>query len=385
MKVLKYLFITVLILTVAAVIGFYHVIGQLDMGGGPKYRQTSQGLTDKEKRKMNNTKLTQLQAHLDFQCQHEERPERSQEVQQLYDYALYYDLHNMWTGKKGDEVWNGLARFYRIAALNGDYKANLRLQYLLKSGRISSQFPQSEVHSLNEHFAQQLPATAYYKLYSYLDIGYGVRTEKDGKYAYLRKAADLGSREAQYAIAEILGDIDDKETLEMRLKITEQLYACASEQGLGSASDYLGLRYEGRKEYTNALRAFHQGVKNGSSISATILVEIFKKESKEDYLTNLKLELDSERSQRYEIIWRYLSYNDYLHPTVPDLDEIIPLPPAPLPEWGGKIAFQRWYEGEAPPRPSEALMYHLARQAGLDPDTGFDEATGLPKEVKKKK
>jgi len=60
--------------------------------------------------------------------------------------------------------------------------------------------PQTEVHNLNEELAKQLPATAYYNLYGYLDEGYGVRTEEGGKYAYLRKAADLGSREAQYIV-----------------------------------------------------------------------------------------------------------------------------------------------------------------------------------------
>ena len=34
-------------------------------------------------------------------------------------------------------------------------------------------------------------------------------------------------------------------------------------------------------------------------------------------------------------------------PKVPDLDDIVPLPPAPLPEWDGKSPLQRWYEGEA--------------------------------------
>ena len=47
----------------------------------------------------------------------------------------------MWTGDKGDEVWNSLARYYRIAAANGDYKANVRLQYLLNTGRISTDMP----------------------------------------------------------------------------------------------------------------------------------------------------------------------------------------------------------------------------------------------------
>ena len=44
--------------------------------------------------------MEQLQANLEFVCKHEERPELSQETQQLYHYALYNDLHNMWTGKK---------------------------------------------------------------------------------------------------------------------------------------------------------------------------------------------------------------------------------------------------------------------------------------------
>ena len=70
-------------------------------------------------------------------------------------------------------------------------------------------------------------------------------------------------------------------------------------------------------------------------------------------------------------------------PKVHDLDDIVPLPPAKLPKWDGKIAFQRWYEGEAPPKPSEALMQKLANQAGLRVDTGLNLETGLPREVKK--
>ncbi|MBN6067091.1 sel1 repeat family protein, partial [Aggregatibacter actinomycetemcomitans] len=333
--------------------------------------------------KANRDKMNQLQAKLAFTCKHEEKPELSEETQQLYNYALYHDLHNMWTGKKGDAVWNGLARYYRIAAMNGDYKANLRLQYLLKSGRISSDMPQTEVHNLNEALAKQLPATAYYNLYGYLDVGYGVRTEKDGKYAYLRKAADLGSREAQYVVGDILTDINDEETRPLRLKIYEQLLACASEPGLGDASEMLGIALERKKEYQKAIAVFHQGVKNGSELSANVLARVFNNTREKDYLENLNLKKDSERARRYKIIGDYLYNKDYLQPKVPDLDEIVPLPPAPLPDWDGKIAFQRWFEGEPPAKPDEALVYRLALQAGLNPDTGLDEKTGMPKKPTK--
>jgi len=381
-RIFKIIVIVITALIVLAIWAGMSLFKGIDLGGTG--HATSPGIIDEYKaRKIKMEKMEQLKANLEFTCKHEEKPELLPETQQLYNYALYHDLHNMWTGKRGDEVWNGLARYYRIAAMNGDYKANIRLQYLLKSGRISSDMPQTEVLNLNEELAKQLPATAYYNLYGYLDVGYGVRTEKDGKYAYLRKAADLGSREAQYVVGDILTDIKDEGTLQQRLKIYEQLLSCSSEQGFGEASEMLGLGYESDKEYSKALEAFHQGVKNGSELSASVLSEVFNNKRENKYLDDLNLKEDIERARRYKIIGDYLYDKDYLQPKVPDLDEIVPLPPAKLPEWDGKIAFQRWFEGEAPPKPDEALVRRLAWQAGLNGDTGLDEKTGMPKKPTK--
>ena len=381
-RIFKIIVIIMTVLIVLAIWAGMSLFEGVDLGGAG--HSTSPGVIDEYKaRKIKMEKMEQLQANLEFVCKHEEKPELSQETQQLYNYALYHDLHNMWTGKRGDEVWNGLARYYRIAAMNGDYKANIRLQYLLKSGRISSDMPQTEVHNLNEELAKQLPATAYYNLYGYLDVGYGVRTEKDGKYAYLRKAADLGSREAQYVVGDILTDINDEETRLLRLKIYDQLLACASEQGLGQASVMLGIGLQRKNEYQQALEVFHQGTKNGSSSSASRLEEAFSGKQKDGDMDFLNLSEDSERSRRYKIIGDYLYEKDYLQPKVPDLDDIVPLPPAKLPEWDGKIAFQRWFEGDAPAKPDEALVRRLAWQAGLNDDTGLDEKTGMPKKPTK--
>ena len=384
-----------LVVVIAAIIGLFCLYRYFECnpirisGGGPSDPLPARCYA-KEQEQQRKTQMAQLEqlAALEFTCKKEERPPLSKETQQLYNYALYHDLHNMWTGDKGDDVWNGLARYYRIAAANGDYKANVRLQYLLNTGRISTDMPQTEVHNLNEELAKQLPATAYYNLYGYLDEDYGVRTEEGGKYAYLRKAADLGSREAQYTVAEMLADIEDseetQEAFKYRLNLVEQLWACASEQGLGEASINLGISLKSDKKYSEAVKVFYQGVKNGDSMSASTLRGGFSQQTtKDNRLDFLDLAPDEERSRRYDIIWNYLTDNDYLQPKVPDLDEIVPLPPAKLPKWDGKIAFQRWYEGEAPPKPSEALMQKLANQAGLRVDTGLDLETGLPREVKK--
>ena len=388
-KCLKILFI----LVIAAIIGLFCLYRYLEcnpifLGGGPSGPRPER-CDIKEKEQQRKTQMAQLEqlAALEFTCKKEVQPPLSEETQQLYNYALYHDLHNMWTGEKGDEVWNGLARYYRIAAANGDYKANVRLQYLLNTGRINTDMPQTEVHNLNEELAKQLPATAYYNLYGYLDEGYGVRTEEGGKYAYLRKAADLGSREAQYTVAEMLADIEDseetQEAFKFRLNLVKQLWACASEQGLGEASGNLGSFLRLDKRYDEALKVSHQGVKNGDSISALVLSHAFESEVQADNLNFLDVSPDDERVKRYHMISSYLSRYDYLQPKVPDLDEIVPLPPAKLPKWDGKIAFQRWYEGEAPPKPSEALMQKLANQAGLRVDNGLDLETNLPKSVKK--
>ena len=391
---MKKCFKILLVLLLASIIGLFFLYRYLEcnpirIGGGGPSNPLPARCYAKEQEQQRKTQMAQLEqlAALEFTCKKEERPPLSEETQQLYNYALYHDLHNMWTGDKGDEVWNSLARYYRIAAANGDYKANVRLQYLLNTGRISTDMPQTEVHNLNEELAKQLPATAYYNLYGYLDEGYGVRTEEGGKYAYLRKAADLGSREAQYTVAEMLADIEDseetQEAFKFRLNLVEQLWACASEQGLGEASGNLGSFLRLDKRYDEALKVSHQGVKNGDSISALVLSHAFESEVQADNLNFLDVSPDDERVKRYHMISSYLSRYDYLQPKVPDLDEIVPLPPAKLPKWDGKIAFQRWYEGEAPPKPSEALMLKLANQAGLRVDNGLDLETGLPREVKK--
>ena len=391
---MKKCFKILLVLLLASIIGLFFLYRYLEcnpifLGGGPSGPRPER-CDIKEKEQQRKTQMAQLEqlAALEFACKKEELPPLSEETQQLYNYALYHDLHNMWTGEKGDEVWNGLARYYRIAAANGDYKANVRLQYLLNTERISTDMPQTEVHNLNEELAKQLPATAYYNLYGYLDEGYGVRTEEGGKYAYLRKAADLGSREAQYTVAEMLADIEDseetQEAFKFRLNLVKQLWACASEQGLGEASINLGISLQSDKKYSEAVKVFYQGVKNGDAMSASTLRGGFSQQTtKDNRLDFLDLAPDEERSRRYDIIWNYLAKYDYLQPKVPDLDEIVPLPPAKLPKWDGKIAFQRWYEGEAPPKPSEALMQKLANQAGLRVDNGLDLETNLPKSVKK--
>ncbi|MBN6077103.1 sel1 repeat family protein [Aggregatibacter actinomycetemcomitans] len=311
---------------------------------------------------------------LDFTCRHETKPPLSPDTQALYNYALYHDLHNMWRGKKGDPVWQAAAVYYRIAAANGDYKANIRLQYLVRSGRVIVREPMDEVYQLNRALEKILPATAYYHFYQYLSRGYGIKTEKGGHYAYLRKAADMGNAEAQYIVGNAIIEATTLESPDRvkRFEIAEKMQVCSSEQGFAKAGMDLAMRARSARNYSESVKLFHQSVKGGGELSAFSLELGFNKrttpENKVDYLA---LKPDAERSLRYKMIGDFLFRNDYLEPKVPDLDKIVPLPPAKLPAWDGKIAFQRWYEGPSPAKPSDELMQKLADKAGLDVKTGL--------------
>ena len=339
----------------------------------PAYCSIGEKWQEKQRKKETMKTIEEIKKNLEFTCVHEKRPPLSEETQQLYNYALHRDLNHMWPGQRGDGFWDELLPYYRIAAANGDYKANVRLQFLLSDGwtRVPDIEAEAETQKLYKMLHKQLPATAYYLLKGYIEDGYGVSAPPDSELAFLRKAADMGNREAQYTLGQMISSLDDEETREFRLKLMMKLYRCASEQGQGNASYWLGMFLPDYHKYDEAVRAYHQGVKNGNYLSAFILSNAFKVGKEKGNNNFLDVEADKERARRYSIIDSYLSTYEFMSPTVPDLDDIVPLPPAPLPEWDGKIAFQRWVEGDEPPKPSDELIKKLADKAGLDVKTGL--------------
>ncbi|MBV8068321.1 MAG: hypothetical protein JO270_00350, partial [Acidobacteriaceae bacterium] len=81
---------------------------------------------------------------------------------------------------------------------------------------------------------------------------------------------------------------------------------------------------------------------------------------------------DPERSRRYSLIWKFLNDHEALNPKVPDIDQIVPLPPAKLPEWDGTFQWLKEQDAAKPPhKPDESLVARLAKQKNLDPATGL--------------
>ncbi|MDE1716150.1 sel1 repeat family protein [Chromobacterium amazonense] len=306
--------------------------------------------------------LDQVKANLAFTCVYEKDhlPKLDPNADQLYRYARYVQKNNLL--KDDVSVYPELERYYRIATAHGHYKANLELRQMIGKGQAWTADPVKETLDLTEELIKQGVPGGYYDMARYIDSGYGVKKDPELALRYYRKSADMGSPEGQYYVAEKLAPLDRAP------EVARQMRRCAAEQGHPEAAAMLGANYKGDENYKEAVDSFQLAVKAGDETAAYVLGKAFASKNDHD---NLGLQNDPERSRRYKEISDLLGRYSYLHPTVPELDEIVPLPPAKLPHWDGKIQWLKDHEANiAPPKPSEELIEQLAKAKGLDPKTG---------------
>ena len=299
---------------------------------------------------------------LGFKCSHEADvlAPVTPETDALYKYGLYLQL------KEGQRDFNAAARYYRIAAANGHYKAATNLQALISQGLADSPNAQKETIDLVEQFIALKVPGAYYDMGHYLEAGYGVEQDNEKANAYFRKAADLGNPDAQFYVASLLGQVEGGQD------VMEQMQRCAADQGHANAARELGgyLRVVGK--YEEALQLYQQGVKSGDLASARRLAEAFKGPSSSSSLYYMQLKEDNERSARYLAISAFIRSHESLAPKLPDIDSIVPLPPGPLPSWDGSFQWQKERELKlAPKKPEDAILDKLSREKNLDSSTGL--------------
>jgi len=331
--------------------------------------------------------LPTIKANLAFTCTHEadHLPPLNPEADQLFQYARYLERQagpflrqkqqqdGTVPAPKDDEV----ARLYRIAAVYGHYKANDNLQQLLSHGFALSPDAAKESIDLATKLVDQGIPLGYYDIGYYLNLGYGLKQNKEMALRYFRKAADLGNPDAQYYVAEKLWKtkVNTPADGHLIVGIATRMYQCAAEQGHLDAAQFAGVILKSNRDYTQAIATLQKGISAGNSKSAGFLSKAFlpaqdANRPPADQLFYLNLSVDTERSRRYEQIWRFLDANQYSNPKVPDIDQIVPLPPAPLPAWDGTFQWQKDQQ-HVPPKPSEALIAQLAKDKNLDPTTGL--------------
>jgi uncharacterized protein len=310
--------------------------------------------------------ISAVRANLAFTCMHETDllPPLDPQVDTLFQHGRYLQKQD------GPKDFNAIARYYRIAAAHGHYKANHNLQLLVSQGFANSPDAPKETVDLAEQLIKAGVPGGYYDMGHYLELGYGVKQDSELSLRYFRKGADLGSPEAQFYVAELLSPADKSPD------IARQMYQCAVDQGYGEAAGVLGIDRKNNSQSSDALKIFQKGVQAGNTTSASFLENGFKGPQSSDRLYYLALSIDAERSRRYEVIWQFLDANDGRNPKVPDIDQIVPLPPAKLPPWNGTFQWQKEQDAAVPPqKPSEELIESLSKAKNLDP------ATGLPLSV----
>jgi hypothetical protein len=309
---------------------------------------------------------TGIKAKLAFTCVHEQIPAASAEADMLFQYARWLQKNNQL--KQDKTVDAEIERLYRIASENGHHKANVNLQ----NGAMRGTFKlRGKEHlRMSEQLIDAGVATGYYFVGIFLQHGAaGLQKDHEIALRYYRKAADEGNALAQAYIADKLAPID------VAPDVARQMRRCAAEQGHGKSALALGVHFKNKGKYQEALELFQMGVVAGNDGAAGRLEKGFRDPKPDNRLHYLGQQEDLERAERYKKIWKILSGYSYANPKVPEINEILPLPPAPLPAWDGKLQWLEERLANIPPeKPSETLINQLAKAKLLDPATG----QGLP-------
>lgn len=121
--------------------------------------------------------------------------------------------------------------------------------------------------------------------------------------------------------------------------IGNKMLECSSAQGFGKAAYWLALNYQSDEKYEKAVINYQIAIQNGNRESAFKLSNSFSGVMPSNKLDYLSLTKDPERARRYKLIYDEIDSNPSAR--FPDIDKIVPLPPAELPEWDGTFEYKK--------------------------------------------
>ncbi|MBQ1762199.1 MAG: sel1 repeat family protein [Aquincola sp.] len=304
-----------------------------------------------------NIPLKTFDPHRDaaqFVCRHqaERMAAPTPAAQALHEEAMQLTSPALWPNERN---WPRAMQLWQQAADQGHWKAALMWLHTARSGagensekgrfRVEPQRPEVIVSGLERLMRLGL-ADAFYWMGELHEFGDGVNPSVDRAWAFWELAADLGSPLAQTRIAKSLTFASrEQETPTLaewaNLELKTVLLECAHAQGHAEASHLLGKHLDEdanssrrlprfktpAEQYAHALQVLHDGVKYGSESAAKYLSVSF---DEGDALVGSAF-IDKDRSERYFELGNALYDNPDLR--FPNLDRVLPLPPAKLPPW----------------------------------------------------
>jgi hypothetical protein len=242
--------------------------------------------------------------------------------------------------------YSKIVQLTRQAAERHHWKAMLNLASLYIENRDPSHGVADALKIVEQAMELGIPA-AYDRMGTYHLNGTGVNAEISRAYAFFQKAAQMGNPTAMSFLAEKLraGSDGIMPGYWDNIPISIKMFECALGQGYGPAAEYLHYFYavprtadgtvigdSGTAETkARALRVLQQGVRLGCKECASSLAAEF--EGFFGPVKTLAPHIDKSRSERYDVLSNELSFNPSAR--FPNLDKILPLPPANLPPWNG--------------------------------------------------
>lgn len=259
-------------------------------------------------------------------------------------YRLYIAARKLWRSKIEWQLTHEEAlqilTDVKTAANRGDWGARALMAHFyleglgpLESNNVLNPDPYKAVE-IARMAAQAMQPWGLYDLGVAYEYGYGgAHYDIDLAWAYYLRAAQLGSPEAQMALARAYKDAGRRGDWATMLQ-------CAYQQGHGPAAYELALSAGVKKQYHDAISLYQEGVKFGSLDCARDLEVMFNdgywdsgSDEERIILKSLGIEVDPERQKRYIEIYNALQINPDLK--LSRLDHVLPLPPAKLPAWSG--------------------------------------------------
>lgn len=242
-----------------------------------------------------------------------------------------------------DPDYPKIIRLTQQAAERRHWQAMLNLASFYVEGLDPKHGVEDAVKLVEEGIRLGVPA-AYDRMGTYYMNGTGVPKDATGAYAFWQKAAQLGNPDALAYLGEQLFAGQDGAGHWANIPIAQKMMECAVSQGYGPTAYDLHYVYRSPRmadgEITGdptvetksrALILLHEGVKYGCADCASRLAIEFDRPFELERM--LPPFIDKARGKRYDMLDDALHFNPSRR--FPNLDKILPLPPADLPPWDG--------------------------------------------------
>ncbi|WP_314598787.1 DUF6396 domain-containing protein [Burkholderia aenigmatica] len=281
-----------------------------------------------------NMSLTAFNPHrAAFACKHEVdvAPPLDPEADRWNQQALVQTSALLWPNQRD---YKGAVDLWTKAAERKHWKAMLNLANAYAQGEGVDRDSEHALQITEQAMKLGIPA-AYDLMGTYHMDGMGVKQDASRAYAFWQLAADMGSPSAMAYLGDKMDALydDPKAGFWGNRKIALQMLECAVAQDNGRAAYVLGTTIAGDRaelgeNNERALKTLHAGVKFGSAESAGYLFGAF--DDGDPVAGGVK---DRARAERYIVLADRLERDPDLR--LPNLDKVVPLPPAKLPKWDG--------------------------------------------------